>query len=155
MIYKMSKYYLYTDGACSKNPGPGGWAFILLNDQEQSMEQSGYVNETTNNRMELLAVLKGLLAIDKNNCSVDIFTDSAYVCNAFTCGWILAWQNNGWKNSQKKPVENQDIWKEILNQTKGRKVYWHKVEGHADNIYNNRCDKLATSQVKNNMPKKP
>ena len=148
MIHKMNKFYLYTDGACSGNPGPGGWAFILLNDAEQVTESCGFAPDTTNNRMELMAVLKGLLALDQFYCSVDIFTDSAYVHNAFTKGWTISWQKNGWKNSQKKPVENQDLWKEILNQLVGKKVYWHKVEGHADNAYNNRCDKLAQTQVK-------
>ena len=142
----MKKVLIYTDGACSGNPGPGGWGAVLMH-KEAKKEISGFVEETTNNRMELLAVLKALLAL-KEPCDIEIYTDSAYVHNAFTKGWIYAWQNNGWKTTNKTAVENQDLWKEIINLLKGHKVKWIKVEGHKDNEMNNHCDKIARAEIK-------
>jgi len=142
----MKKIVIYCDGACSGNPGPGGWAAILQY-RNHEKEISGAVAQTTNNRMELFAAMKALHAL-KEPCEVDIYTDSAYLSNAFLRGWTLAWERNGWKTAAKKDVENQDIWKDILNFTKQHKVLWHKVKGHADNEYNNRCDALARNEIK-------
>lgn len=144
----MKKVQIYTDGACSGNPGPGGWGSILIYKNHEK-ELSGFFGETTNNRMELTAAINALNAL-KEPCYVDLYTDSAYLCNAFLKGWIIAWQRNGWKTANKKPVENQDLWIAILNCTKEHNVVFHKVKGHADNEYNNRCDKLATDQIKKN-----
>lgn len=140
------KVTIYCDGACSYNPGPGGWACVLDYKGNQK-EFAGFVEDTTNNRMELTAAMQGLLAL-KEPCNVSIYTDSAYIHNAFNNGWILAWQNNGWRKKDKKPVENQDLWKELINLTKNHTVKWFKVKGHADDEMNNRCDKLAREQIK-------
>ena len=142
----MKEVTLYTDGACSGNPGPGGWGSILLYKGAEK-ELSGYAEETTNNRMELMAVIKGLNAITEP-CKVTVYTDSAYVHNAFKKGWIIAWQANGWKTASKDDVKNQDLWKQLLNHTKTHQVKWVKVKGHADNPLNNRCDALATGEIK-------
>ncbi len=144
----MKSVDLYTDGACSGNPGPGGWGCVLIYN-EHIKELSGYHSETTNNRMELLAVIRGFLAI-KEQCIVTVYTDSAYVCNAFKNGWIIAWQRNGWKTANKSDVKNQELWKELLNLMKGHEVKWRKVKGHSDNKYNNRCDELATGEITKN-----
>jgi len=145
----MKKVTIYSDGACSYNPGPGGWACVL-DYKGNKKELSGFVEETTNNRMELTAVMQGLLAL-KEPCNVSIYTDSAYIHNAFDKGWIIAWQNNGWRKADKKPVENQDLWKELINLTKNHNVKWYKVKGHADDDMNNRCDKLARDQIRKNV----
>lgn len=137
---------IYTDGACSGNPGPGGWG-VVLQWGGAMKELSGYDANTTNNRMELLAAIKGLAAL-KEPCIVDLYSDSAYLVNAWEKGWLSGWQRNGWKTSQKKPVENQDLWQELLRLADVHKVTWHKVKGHADNRWNNRCDELAVAQVK-------
>lgn len=138
---------IYTDGACSGNPGPGGWGAVLMYGTHKR-ELSGFEPETTNNRMEITAVIKALAAL-KEPCNVDVYTDSAYVCNTFAQGWIYNWLKNGWKTSTKKPVENQDLWQELLKLTNTHTVKFHKVKGHADNPYNNRCDQLATGEIKN------
>lgn len=143
----MKNVILYTDGACSYNPGPGGWAAILIFKGVEK-ELSGFVKETTNNRMELFAVIQGLRAL-KEPCNVSVHTDSAYVSNAFLKNWISGWEKNGWKTSKKDPVENQDLWKLLLHYTKIHNVKWVKVEGHSDDKLNNRCDKLAKDQIKN------
>ena len=145
----MKEVVLYTDGACSYNPGPGGWGSILIYKGHEK-EISGFVAETTNNRMELMAVIQGLLAL-KERCKVSVYTDSAYIHNAFDKGWVISWQNNGWRKADKKPVENQDLWKELVNLSKEHIIAWHKVKGHSDNELNNRCDKLARNQIKNNV----
>jgi ribonuclease HI len=137
----MKEIEVYTDGACSGNPGPGGWAAILSYNKYEK-ELSGYEPFTTNNRMELLGPIKALEAL-KEPCIVHIYTDSAYVYNAFSQDWIGTWMQNGWKTSIKKPVENMDLWKRLINLTNIHKVKWHKVKGHADNVKNNRCDQLA------------
>ena len=141
----MKSVILYTDGACSGNPGIGGWAFVLkYNKAEKQM--AGGEESTTNNRMELTAVIKGLEAL-KEKCNVKIYSDSAYVVNAFVNDWLTPWQMNGWKNSQKKEVLNKDLWEKLLSLTKFHKVEFIKVKGHADNGINNLCDKMAVAEV--------
>lgn len=137
---------IYTDGACSGNPGPGGWGAVLQYGASMK-ELSGYEAETTNNRMELLAAIMALAAL-KEPCEVDLYSDSAYLVNAWKKGWLAGWQKNGWQTAQKKPVENQDLWQRLLQLTARHKVTWHKVKGHADNRWNNRCDELAVAEVK-------
>ena len=142
----MKEVALYTDGACSGNPGPGGWGCVLLYKQKR-LEKSGYEQHTTNNRMEILAAIRGLEAL-KEGCAVDLYSDSAYLVNAFEKGWLRNWQRNGWLKSDKKPVENQDLWQQLLALCATHKVKWHKVKGHASNVENNRCDELATGEIK-------
>ena len=140
----MKEIVLYTDGACSGNPGIGGWAAILnYNGIEKIL--SGGENQTTNNRMELMAVIKGLEAI-KEKCKVDIYSDSAYVVNAFLQDWIGNWVKNDWKKN-KGQVLNVDLWKKLLSLISQHDVTWHKVKGHADNENNNRCDKIARGEI--------
>ena len=138
----------YTDGACSGNPGPGGWGCIL-NYNGKTKELSGHMPNTTNNRMEIFAVISGLGAL-KEPCKVDVYSDSAYTVYAFRQHWIENWQSNGWMNSKKQPVENSDLWKLLVQiiRIKKHEVTFHKVKGHADNPWNNRCDELATSAIK-------
>ncbi len=147
----MKHVEIYTDGACSGNPGPGGWAAVLLYKGTEK-EISGFVKETTNNRMELTAVIEGLNIL-KQSCKVTVYSDSAYVCNAFLQGWIISWELNGWKTSKKTPVENQDLWKLLMNCAKDHQVTWVKVKGHSDNKYNNRCDELARKAITDNIAK--
>lgn len=138
---------IYTDGACSGNPGPGGWAAVLIyGDKEKEIWGSEEI--TTNNRMELLAAVQGLKAL-KRPCKVNLYSDSAYLVNAFNHGWLKKWQSNGWKTARKEPVENQDLWQELLQLSNIQEVTWIKVKGHADNVYNNRCDELAVDAIKN------
>ena len=142
----ISEVTIYTDGACSGTPGPGGWAAILMAGGAKK-EMSGGERDTTNNRMELMAVIEGLKAL-KRPCKVDIYSDSAYVVNAFEQNWIGKWVKNGWKNSAKAEVANSDLWKELINLTAMHNVTFHKVKGHADNEFNNRCDELAVREWK-------
>ncbi len=135
---------IYTDGACSGNPGPGGWGAILMYGEHRK-ELSGGEKQTTNNRMELMAVICALKAL-KKPCKVNLYSDSAYVVNAFNQNWIIGWQRNGWKNSAKVPVANIDLWQELLSLTNTHAVSFIKVKGHADNEFNNRCDELAVEQ---------
>jgi len=137
---------IYTDGACSGNPGPGGWGAVLIY-KETKKEMSGYDPETTNNRMELLAAIKALDAL-KEPCVVELYTDSAYLCNGFAKGWIYNWDRNGWKTAQKKPVENRELWERLLAHSRRHDIHWNKVKGHSDNELNNRCDELATGEIK-------
>lgn len=141
----MKSVILYTDGACSGNPGIGGWAFVLKYKNAEK-QVSGGEEQTTNNRMELTAVIRGLEAL-KEKCDVKIYSDSAYVVNAFVNDWLTPWQLNGWKNSQKKEVLNKDLWEKLLSLTKFHKVEFIKVKGHADNELNNLCDKMAVAEV--------
>ena len=141
----MKKITLYTDGACSGNPGVGGWGSILIFENKEK-ELSGGELLTTNNKMELMAVISGLKAL-KEPCEVDIYSDSAYVVNAFLNNWIENWKKNGWKTSNKTDVQNKDFWLELIALTHTHKIIWHKVKGHADNELNNRCDKLARNEV--------
>ncbi len=136
---------LYTDGACSNNPGIGGYASILTYNGKEKVV-SGGEEMTTNNRMELMGVLKGLQAIKKGS-KVEVYSDSAYVVNAFEKGWLDSWQKNNWKTSAKSPVLNVDLWIALLEETKRLKVKWCKVKGHADDEINNRCDEIARGEV--------
>ena len=135
---------IYTDGACSGNPGPGGWAAILIAGNYKK-ELSGGEALTTNNRMELSGVINGLRALTRP-CKVTIFSDSAYVVNAFNQNWIGKWMSNGWKNSAKAEVANADLWKELAVLTATHQVTFSKVKGHADDELNNRCDELAVAE---------
>ncbi|MBE7074367.1 MAG: ribonuclease HI [Clostridiales bacterium] len=144
----MKKVILYTDGACSGNPGAGGWGCIL-DYKGVIKELSGYNECTTNNQMEITAVVEGLKAL-KEPCAVDVFSDSAYVVNAFKECWIESWINNGWKTSSKKEVKNIELWQELIDLCNKHIVTWHKVKGHADNERNNRCDFLATTEIAKN-----
>ncbi|MED1781597.1 ribonuclease HI [Brevibacillus fortis] len=137
---------IYTDGACSGNPGPGGWGAVLMYGQHIK-EMSGAEPHTTNNKMELLAAIKALSTL-KEPCKVTLYSDSAYLVNCFKQGWYKGWLKNGWKNSKGQPVENQDLWKELLQLMDTHKVEYVKVKGHADNKWNNRCDELATGAIK-------
>ena len=143
----MKELDIYTDGACSGNPGPGGWGVVLLY-QGNRKELSGYQPETTNNRMELFAAIQGLSAL-KESCIVNLYSDSSYLINAFEKHWIDKWQRNGWKTSTKQPVENQDLWKLLLIHVRKHQVRFVKVKGHSDNVNNNRCDEMAVAAIKN------
>ena len=139
------KVTIYTDGACSGNPGKGGWGAILMFGNIKR-EMSGAEQETTNNRMELTAVIKALEAL-KEPCDVDLYSDSAYVVNAFLQDWISGWKAKGWRGSDKKPVKNLDLWLTLIELTETHNVNFVKVKGHADNPFNNRCDELATGAI--------
>lgn len=141
----MKSVEIYTDGACSGNPGEGGWAAILIYKNHQK-EICGYFDQTTNNRMEMFAILQGLKLL-KEKCEVAVYTDSAYVVNAFNNKYIDTWLKNGWKTADKKDVKNIDLWKALLIEIKKHKVKIIKVKGHADNEFNNRCDRLAKEQI--------
>ena len=142
----MDEVIIYTDGACSGNPGKGGWGAILMYGEHRK-EISGGELETTNNRMELTAPIEALKLL-KKPCIVKIYSDSAYLVNAFLQGWIYNWQKNGWKTSDKKDVKNRDLWEEIYKFTKIHKIEWIKVKGHSDNEFNNMCDKMAVNAIK-------
>lgn len=139
---------IYTDGACSGNPGPGGWAAILLAKGAEKII-SGYDQATTNNRMELTAAAEALSMLHKP-CDVSLYSDSAYLVSAFNQKWLDNWQNNGWKNSAGQPVSNPDLWQRLLALSKMHSISWIKVKGHSDNEFNNRCDQLAVAEIKNN-----
>ena len=143
----MKAIEIYTDGACSGNPGPGGWGVVLLY-QGNKKELSGYQPETTNNRMELFAAIQGLAAL-REPCEVTLYSDSSYLINAFEKHWLDNWQRNGWKTSSKSPVENQDLWKLLLLHVKNHRVRFVKVKGHSDNAYNNHCDEMAVAAIRN------
>jgi len=137
---------IYTDGACSGNPGPGGWAAILI-DGDIEREISGGEPWTTNQRMEMTGVLQGLRALAPGRAA-DVYSDSAYVINGFRDKWYARWRLNGWKNSQKKPVENRDLWEALLQQVESRHVAWHKVAGHSGHPLNDRADRLAVEAIR-------
>ena len=140
----MKKVTLYTDGACSGNPGPGGYGAILIYKGIEK-EISGGEVETTNNKMEIMAVIKGLEYL-KEPCDVTIYSDSAYVVNTIEKGWIYSWKKNNWIKSDKKPALNPDLWSELLELTAKHEMHYHWVKGHADNKYNERCDRMAVSE---------
>lgn len=142
---ELKQVTLYTDGACSGNPGAGGWGAILIFG-EHRREISGGEAQTTNNRMELTAVIEGLERL-KFPCHVDVYSDSAYTVNGFLQGWVYSWEKMGWKKADKKPVLNDDLWKALLALTRLHEVVFHKVKGHADNELNNRCDELARAAI--------
>ncbi|MEG0072973.1 MAG: ribonuclease HI [Clostridia bacterium] len=143
----MKNIIIYTDGACSGNPGPGGWGAVLIYENNEK-EISGSQNDTTNNRMELTAVIEALKML-KEKCNVKIHSDSAYVVNAFDKEWITSWKQNNWKTAGKQPVKNDDLWRELdLLVLEQNIVEFIKVKGHSTNKYNNVCDKLATDAIK-------
>ena len=142
----MKQVELYTDGACSGNPGPGGWGAILIYKGTEK-ELSGGENGTTNNRMELTAVIEGLSAL-KESCIVELYSDSKYVIDGLSKGWAVSWRKNGWKKADKKPALNPDLWERLLSLTEKHQMRYHWVKGHAENPYNNRCDELAVAESK-------
>lgn len=142
----MKEIKIYTDGACSKNPGPGGWGAVLIYKSHRK-EISGADAQTTNNRMELTAVIKALECL-KEKCKIELFTDSKYVCDSIKKGWAESWRNNNWKKSDKKPAINADLWEILLNLISKHDITFNWVKGHAGNIENERCDELATSEIK-------
>lgn len=148
----MEKVIIYTDGACSGNPGPGGWGTILMY-KDTKKEISGYMEDTTNNVMEITAVIEGLKML-KYKCQVEIYSDSAYVVNAFNNHWIEGWIKKNWINSNKEPVKNKELWEELYTLTKQHEVKFIKVKGHSDNEYNNKCDELARLAIKENCTTK-
>ena len=140
----MKTVTLYTDGACSGNPGPGGWGAILLyNGHELAL--SGGVARTTNNRMELTAVIEALQKL-KEPCIVELYSDSKYVIDALEKGWAWGWKKRGWVKSDKKPALNPDLWDTLLSLTQKHELHYHWVKGHADNEYNNHCDTMAVAE---------
>ena len=142
----MKTVTLYTDGACSGNPGPGGWGAILEY-MGYERELSGGENNTTNNRMELTAVIEGLKAL-KEPCIVELYSDRKYVIDALEKGWAIGWRKRGWTKADKKPALNPDLWEQLLSLTEKHQLHYHWVKGHAENEYNNRCDQLAVAQTK-------
>lgn len=140
----MKTVTIYTDGACSGNPGPGGWGAILCyNGTEKVL--SGGEKQTTNNRMELTGVITALAAL-KEPCVVELYSDSKYVIDALSKGWAVSWRSRGWIKSDKKPALNVDLWEKLLALTETHEVRCHWVRGHAENEYNNRCDALAVAE---------
>ena len=140
----MKTVTLYTDGACSGNPGPGGWGAILCYG-EHELSLSGGEAHTTNNRMELTAVIEGLKKL-KEPCIVELYSDSKYVIDALCKGWAWGWKKKGWVKSDKKPALNPDLWDVLLALVQTHEVHYHWVKGHADNAYNNRCDAMAVAE---------
>ena len=140
----MKEVTLYTDGACSGNPGPGGWGAILVY-KGVERELSGGEAATTNNRMELLAVIRGLEAL-KEPCAVTLYSDSKYVIDALTLGWAAGWRARGWMRTKKEPAKNPELWERLLTLCAGHEMRYVWVKGHAENEYNNRCDKLAVAE---------
>lgn len=141
------KYIIYTDGACSGNPGPGGWGVVIIDEKNNQIELSGSEKSTTNNRMELLAPIKALKKI-KTEANITIFTDSTYLKNGIT-EWIKKWEINGWKSANKKPIKNKDLWQELNKLTQKKDITWKWVKAHAGNRLNELADQLATKAIKN------
>lgn len=141
------KIIIYTDGACSGNPGPGGWGAILMY-KGAKKEISGGKKDTTNNVMEITAVIEGLKQLKKQS-EVQVYSDSSYVVNTFKQGWIYNWMKKGWRTASGEPVKNKELWQELYNLTKIHKVEFIKVKGHSDNEFNNRCDEMAREAIKN------
>ncbi len=144
---RMKTITIYTDGACSGNPGPGGWGAILMYGDHKK-ELSGGDSATTNNRMEMQAVISALEAL-KEPCVVELFSDSKYVIDALEKGWAEGWKKRGWVKSDKKPALNKDLWEQMLTLTHKHQVNLHWVKGHSTNPYNNRCDELAVAESMN------
>ena len=140
---------IYTDGACSGNPGPGGYGAILMYNGIEK-EMSGGEKNTTNNKIELMAAIVSLECL-KEPCDVTLYSDSAYLVNAYNQKWIEGWKKNGWKNSNRQDVKNRDLWERLEKLTSIHNVTFIKVKGHSDNEYNNRCDKLAVAETKKFM----
>lgn len=137
---------IYTDGACSGNPGPGGYGVVLIYNDTRKELSGGYIN-TTNNRMEIMAVIKGLEAL-KTACNVTVYSDSKYVVDAIEKGWVYNWKSNGWMRNKKEKALNVDLWKRLLSLMELHKVTFKWVKGHADNVENQRCDQLAVQAYK-------
>ena len=142
--HTMKTVTIYTDGACSGNPGPGGWGAILMYGPHKK-EMSGGESHTTNNRMELMGVISALQAL-KEPCIVELWSDSKYVIDALSKGWAVSWRSKGWRKADKKPALNSDLWEILLNLTEKHEMRYHWVKGHAENPYNNRCDELAVME---------
>ncbi len=142
---KTTPVSIYTDGACSGNPGPGGWAAIVI-DGGREREISGGETSTTNQRMELQAAIEGLRALEGRR-RVALYSDSAYVVNCFRDTWYVRWRQNGWRNAQKKPVENRDLWEALIALAERHDVSWHKVTGHSGDPLNERADRLARAAI--------
>lgn len=143
----MERIVIYTDGACSGNPGPGGWAALIKREGQETKEISGGVLYTTNQRMEMIAPLKALKELNVP-ATVEVYSDSAYLVNAFNQGWLERWQRNGWQTSTGRAVKNRDLWEELdYLIRKHHKVTWKKVKGHGTDIYNIRCDQLARAAI--------
>lgn len=142
---KVFNVQIYTDGACSGNPGVGGWGAVLIYG-EHKKEISGVKADTTNNRMELTAVIKALEAL-KTKCTVNLFSDSIYVVNSVKEGWLNSWQSNNWRGSDKKPIKNMELWQRLAKLLLEHDVTFNWVKGHAENELNNRCDELATGEI--------
>lgn len=140
----MKQIIVYTDGACSGNPGPGGWGAILKYGEHQK-EISGSDKHTTNNKMELSAVIEALKML-KEPCSVDLYSDSKYVIDGIVKGWAIGWRARGWKKADKSPAKNPELWSVLLDLLEKHKVTFHWVKGHSENPYNNRCDELAVAE---------
>jgi ribonuclease HI len=142
----MKQVTIYTDGACSGNPGKGGWAAILIYRGHEKIISGGYP-DTTNNRMELFAIINALKQL-KEPCAVTLYSDSAYSIDPFLKGWIGVWQSRGWKTMSGEAVKNIDLWNALLLETDKHEVEFVKVKGHSDNEFNNRCDEIARSEIK-------
>lgn len=140
----MKEVTIYTDGACSGNPGPGGWGAVLCYKGTEK-ELSGGEAMTTNNRMELTAAVSALKAL-KEPCRVYLYSDSKYLVDSLMKGWVIAWEKRGWVKADKKPALNADLWQELLRLDKVHEITYHWVKGHADDDYNNRCDELAVAR---------
>lgn len=144
------KIQIYTDGSSLGNPGPGGWGMVVVENNKIIKELGGYDKNTTNNRMELMAVIESLKHITKNYKKNDltIFADSSYVLLGIT-SWVHNWEKNGWRTANKKEVLNQDLWKELIGLVRGydNKINWEKVKGHSGHIYNDKADEIATSKA--------
>jgi ribonuclease HI len=141
----MRRVTIYTDGACQGNPGPGGWAAVLLNG-EHRLEISGYVPDTTNNRMELQAAIEALRAL-RQPCEVDLHTDSQYLRNGMH-SWLANWKRNNWRTADKKPVKNADLWRQLDALAQTHRVHWHWLKGHDGHPENERCDELANAAIR-------
>ncbi|MDO5734583.1 MAG: ribonuclease HI [Eubacteriales bacterium] len=146
-----SELIIYTDGACSGNPGPGGWAYLLRFGETEKTD-SGYVPDTTNNRMEMLAAIKALEALNRP-CKVALHSDSAYLVRAFNDRWYLKWEQNGWRNSAKQAVANPDLWQQLLKLSRIHEIEWIKVKGHSTDELNNLVDALAVKAMREGMEK--
>ena len=142
----MKEVVIYTDGACSGNPGIGGWAGILIYKDVEKIVSGGNI-DTTNNRMELFAIIQSLRCL-KEKCKLTIYSDSAYALEPFLKGWMTTWTKNNWKTASGSAVKNTDLWTALLLETAKHEITWVKVKGHSDNVYNNRCDEIARSEIK-------
>ncbi len=145
----MKEVTIYTDGACSNNPGPGGWGAVLIYG-DTLREQRGYEPVSTNQKMELTAAIEALSKL-KEPCKVNLYSDSAYLVNAFNQNWLQNWQKKGWMNSKKQPVSNRELWERLLALDRIHTIKWIKVKGHSDNKWNNKCDQLARDAIKEGL----